>query len=102
MIIDIAFVIVMLIAIFKGFSKGLIIGIFSMLAFIIELAAALKLSVVVAEYLKDSVGSFAQWLPYISFMLVIYSSSISCKNIGKSYKKTIRFAMLGWLDTLAG
>ena len=52
MIIDIAFAIVMILAIFKGFSKGFIVGIFSLLAFIIGLAAALKLSVVVANYLR--------------------------------------------------
>ena len=40
--IDIAFLIVMIIAIFKGFSKGIVLGIFSLLAFIIGLAAALK------------------------------------------------------------
>ena len=52
MIIDIVFVIIMILAIFKGLSKGLMLGIFSLLAFIIGLAAALKLSVVVAAYLK--------------------------------------------------
>ncbi len=102
MIIDIAFIIVMLIAIFKGFSKGLIIGIFSMLAFIIGLAAALKLSVVVAEYLKDSAGSFAKWLPLISFMLVFIAVVLIVKILASLIKKTIRFAMLGWLDTLGG
>ena len=102
MIIDIAFVLVMILAIFKGFSKGLIIGIFSMLAFIIGLAAALKLSVVVAEYLKDSAGSIAKWLPLISFMLVFIAVVLFVKILASLIKKTIRFAMLGWLDTLGG
>ena len=70
MIIDIAFLLVMVIAIFKGLSKGLIVGIFSLLAFIIGLAAALKLSALVAAYLNKNVLSATKWLPVISFLLV--------------------------------
>jgi membrane protein required for colicin V production len=102
MIIDIAFVIIMILAIFKGFKKGLIVGIFSLLAFIIGLAAALKLSVVVAEYLKDSAGAFAKWLPLISFMLVFIAVILLVGLLSRVIKKTVQFAMLGWLDKMGG
>ena len=102
MIIDIVFVLVMMLAVFKGFSKGLILGIFSMLAFIIGLAAALKLSVVVASYLKDSAGSLSKWLPLISFTLVFLAVVLLVKLTGRVIKKTMQFAMLGWLDKLGG
>jgi Colicin V production protein. len=102
MIIDIAFFILMAIAIFKGLRKGLILGIFSLFAFIIGLAAALKLSVIVADYLKDSAGSFSKWLPLISFMLVFIAVVFLVGLIARVIKKTIRFAMLGWLDSIGG
>ena len=102
MIIDIAFVLVMMLAVFKGFSKGLILGIFSMLAFIIGLAAALKLSVVVASYLKDSAGSLSKWLPLISFTLVFLAVVLLVKLLARVIKRTMQFAMLGWLDKLGG
>lgn len=102
MIIDIAFVIIMILAIFKGFKKGLIVGIFSLLAFIIGLAAALKLSVVVAEYLKDNAGAFSKWLPLISFMLVFIAVILLVGLISRVIKKTMQFAMLGWLDKMGG
>jgi membrane protein required for colicin V production len=102
MIIDIAFVIVMILAVFKGLRKGLILGIFSLLAFIIGLAAALKLSVVVAEWLKDSAGSFSKWLPLISFMLVFIAVILLIGLLARVIKKTMQFAMLGWLDSLGG
>lgn len=102
MLIDIAFLLVIILAIFKGLSKGLILGIFSLLAFIIGLAAALKLSAVVANYLKGSVVSLAKWLPFISFItvfiLVVFLVGLGARLI----KKTLRFAMLGWLDSLGG
>ncbi len=102
MIIDIAFIIVLVIAIFKGLRKGLILGIFSLLAFIIGLAAALKLSVIVAAYLKNSAGSFSKWLPLISFMLAFIAVIFLVGLLARIIKKTMRFAMLGWLDSLGG
>ncbi len=44
MLIDIIVVILLVMAIFKGLRKGLIVAVFSFLAFLIGLAAALKLS----------------------------------------------------------
>ena len=102
MIIDIAFVLIMLLAIFKGFTKGLILGIFSLLAFMIGLAAALKLSVLVAGYLKNSALVSTKWLPLLSFVLV-FIVVILLVNIGaRLIKKAMQFAMLGWLDKLGG
>lgn len=92
----------MLIAIFKGLRKGLILGIFSFIAFIIGLAAALKLSVVVADYLKDSSGDFSKWMPLISFTLVFIAVIFLVGLLARLIKKTMQFAMLGWVDSLGG
>jgi membrane protein required for colicin V production len=100
--IDIAFLIVMIIAIFKGFSKGLVLGIFSLLAFIIGLAAALKLSAIVAHHLENSASSIAKWLPVFSFMLVFIVVVLFVKLGAGIIKKTISLAMLGWLDKIGG
>lgn len=102
MVIDFAFIIVMIIAVFKGFRKGLILGIFSLFAFMIGLAAALKLSVIVADYLKENGGSFSKWLPLFSFTIVFIGVVFLVGIVGTIIKKTIRFAMLGWLDILGG
>ncbi len=102
MIIDIAFVIIMIIAIFKGLSKGFIVGIFSLLAFIIGLAAALKFSALVAAYLMGKGMESSKWLPLLSFFLV-FIVVIFLVGLGASIiKKTVQFAMLGWLDSLLG
>ena len=63
MIIDLAFLVMLLFAIIKGLQKGLIIGLFSLIAFIVGLAAALKLSSVVASYLDNSTTISSKWLP---------------------------------------
>jgi membrane protein required for colicin V production len=102
MIIDIAFVLVMILAIFKGISKGFIVGIFSLLAFIIGLAAALKLSAVVADYLGKNVMSATKWIPVISFLLVFILVIVLVGLGARVLKKAIQFAMLGWLDSIGG
>lgn len=102
MVIDIAFFFVIILAIFRGISKGLILGVFSLLAFIIGLAAALKLSATVANYLKDSVVSLAKWMPVISFIFVFIIVVLLVGLGARLIKKTLQFAMLGWLDSLGG
>ena len=92
----------MFFAIFRGLRKGFILGIFSLLAFIIGLAAALKLSSVVAAYLQKDVVAASRWLPVLSFLLVFIVVILLVGLGARLIKKTIDFAMLGWLDRLGG
>lgn len=102
MVIDVAFFIVMIIAVFKGFTKGFIVGIFSFLAFLIGLAAALKLSVIVAHHLESGSGISTRWLPVISFTLV-FIIVVILVNIGaRILRKAVSMVMLGWVDRLGG
>ena len=102
MIIDIGFLFMMILAIFKGLRKGFIMGIFSLLAFIIGLAAALKLSAVVAVYLEKNAITDSRWLPVLSFLLVFIVVVFLVGLGARLIRKTIDFAMLGWLDRLGG
>ena len=70
MIIDIVLAIFLVLAIFKGYNRGFIVALFSLIAFIAGLAAAMKLSATVAAYLGDNVGITKQWLPVLSFLIV--------------------------------
>ncbi len=102
MLIDIAFFLVMILAVFKGFTKGFVVGIFSFIAFIIGLAAALKLSAIVAHHFEKSAGTFIKWLPVLSFALV-FIVVVLLINIGaRIIKKTLSIVMLGWLDRIGG
>jgi len=102
MLIDIIFILVLIMAIFNGLSKGFVLGIFSFLAVIIGLAAALKLSVVVARYLEHSVVTGTKWLPLLAFILVLILVIVLVGLLARLIKKALQFAMLGWLDSLAG
>jgi membrane protein required for colicin V production len=102
MIIDSAFFIIMVVAVFKGFSKGFVVGIFSFFALIIGLAAALKLSSVVALHLEASSGIAGKWMPFVAFSLVFLVVILLVRLGAQLIKKTVSLAMLGWLDRLAG
>lgn len=102
MIIDIVFLILMALAIYKGYQKGLILSIFSVLGYIIGLSAALKLSAVVAIYLQQKTSFGLSWLPLISFALVFAATVILVKYCGKLISQTFKMILLGWVNQLAG
>lgn len=102
MLVDIVFVVLMLIACFKGYSKGFIIALFSIIAFIAGLAAALKLSSFVAERLSAAVSISSRWLPFISF-IVVFIAVVLLINIGaRLIQKSIELLMLGFINRFFG
>ncbi len=102
MILDLVFAVVLILAIFKGYQRGLVIGLFSLVAVIIGLAAAMKLSTVVAGYIGKAVKVSEQWLPVISFAVVFFIIVLLIRLGAKAIEKTVQFAMLGWLNRLGG
>jgi membrane protein required for colicin V production len=101
MIIDALYIIFMIFAVYQGMSKGLIMGLFSFLAFIIGLVAAVKLSAVVAASLETHTGA-SKWLPVLSFIIVFVLFIILVSVVGRLIKKAVQVAMLGWLDSILG
>ncbi len=99
---DIFFVIIIVIACIRGYQKGLIIAVFSIVAFIIGLAAALKLSAVVAVWLGNRSSINERWLPVLSFAAVFFVVVLIVRWGGKLVEKTFKMALLGWVNRLGG
>lgn len=102
MIIDLVFLGCMVLAVFRGFQKGLIVAVFSLVAFIVGLAAAIKLSAVVANYLKGSVNVSAQWLPVLSFLAVFVAVVLLIRMAAKLIEASVEVAMMGWANKIGG
>jgi membrane protein required for colicin V production len=102
MVIDIIFMILIAMACLKGYRRGLIVAIFSFLAIIIGLAAAMKFSVVVAGWLQNSTNINKQWLPFLSFMIVIIAVVILVRWLAGLLQKSVEHLMIGWLNRLGG
>ncbi len=102
MLIDIIFAVILVLALLKGYSRGLIVGLFSLVAVIIGLAAALKLSAVVASRIGKTVKVAEEWLPFISFILVFLVVVLLIRLGAKAIEKAVELVMLGWLNKLGG
>lgn len=102
MLLDIIFAVIMVLALFKGYQRGLIVGLFSLVAVIIGLAAAIKLSAVAAKYIGSAVKISEQWLPVISFAVVFLIVVLLIRLGANAIEKTVEVVMLGWLNKLCG
>lgn len=102
MIIDIILIALLIIAVLKGLRNGFVIAVFSFLAIIIGLAAAMKLSAWVAGLLKENTGINNAWLPFLSFAIVMIGVVLLVRIGAAAIHSTLKLAMLGWVNKLAG
>ncbi len=102
MILDLIVAVFLVLALVKGYQQGLIAGLFSFVAIIIGLAAAIKLSALVAGYIGKTVKIAEQWLPVISFAVVFLVVVLLVHWGAKAIQKTVEVAMLGWVNRLGG
>lgn len=100
MLLDTIFIIGLLIFVIKGYSKGIVVALFSVLAVILGVLGALKLSGAVANTLfSDGGGKWAPMISYaIVFLLIVWIVRLGASAIQKS----LRAVSLGWLNRLAG
>jgi len=102
MLLDIVFAVVLVLAVIKGYQRGLVVGLFSLVSVIIGLAAAVKLSAAVAGYIGETVKVSEEWLPVIAFALVFIVVVVLIRIGANAIEKAIEVVMLGWLNKLAG
>lgn len=102
MIIDILFAITILLAIYKGWSKGFLVGVFSLLALILGLAAAIRLSAGAAGYLQDKTEHASILWPVVAFIVIFIGVAFLVKLLAKILQKLLQTVLLGWLNRLLG
>jgi membrane protein required for colicin V production len=102
MLIDIIAAALLVMALFKGLKNGLVMAVFSFLAFMIGLAAALKLSNVAAAYIGSQVSVSGRWLPFLAFLAVFIIVVILVRLGAKLIEGLMKVVMLGWLNRIGG
>jgi membrane protein required for colicin V production len=102
MFIDIIAIIILAMAIFRGYSRGLIVSLLSFLAIIVGLAAAMKFSVAVATWLQNNTNVGAHWLPFLSFIIIMIAVILLVRWIANLAQAAIEIVLLGWLNKLGG
>ncbi|MGN6494044.1 MAG: CvpA family protein [Agriterribacter sp.] len=100
--VDLLFLVVMIVAIVKGAMRGIVLALFSFVGWFIGLAAALKLSALVAVYLQEHTNIDAKWLPLLSFLLIFILVVLLVQWAGKALEGVLNLALLGWVNRLGG
>jgi membrane protein required for colicin V production len=100
--IDIVFAILLVLAIYKGYSRGLIVALFSFFAVTLGLAAALKLTTVTALYAQERWEVHTRWLPVLCFIALFVGVVFLVRFVATLIQKMVEVAMMGWLNKLGG
>jgi len=102
MLIDILCVIIVGFGFYNGFKRGLIIVVFSVMAWIIGLIGALKFAAVGAVYMRDKWNMDSDYNPVISFILIMAAIGLIVLLMGKVLEKMIDMAQLGTVNKILG
>lgn len=98
--IDIIILIPLLWAGYRGFSKGMIIEVVSILAFVLGIWGGLHFSDLISGFVKDNIND--QYEPVISFTILFLGIVILVFILGKLLERIINLAQLKLANKVAG
>jgi len=87
---------------YKGFSKGLVTSIASLIALLLGIYGAIQFSDFIAVYVSDTVDVEANYVPLIAFAITFIGIVIGIHFLAKLITKLVDAIAMGWLNTLAG
>lgn len=93
---------ILIVAILQGYRHGLIRAIISFLSLFIGLVLAFQLAGYVSTQLKEHTKIASNWLPFISFLIVLVLVMILLKMASGLLQQTAEWLLLGWLNKLLG
>lgn len=100
--IDIIWLLLAIYGCWKGWTKGLILSVFTVLAWGIGILAAVKLSTVAGTALHDQLHITSAYLPVISYLLVFVVIALVIYLIGKSLEKIVELTQIGFVNRISG
>lgn len=102
MIIDIIFALFLLFALIHGFKKGIIHSLISLVAIVIGIVAAVRLSELAAFYLDRWFNINSQYLPLISFIAVFAGIYFVFRLLEKMLEGLLKAIHLNFINKLVG
>lgn len=87
-----------------GYSRGILIEVISVVAFIISVVAGFKLLGLAVEWLSPYLaqGITQKLLPYFGFSIIFFPIIFLIVRLGWLLRRTIKYTLLGSFDSLAG
>ena len=102
MLIDLLGAGLLLLAGIKGYKRGLIVGVFSFVAILAGLAAAVKLSVVASGYMRQYTSITGSWIPLLSCLVVFIAVVLLIRLGANAIEEAVKVVTLGWANKLGG
>jgi len=99
---DLIFVIPLLWGAYKGFSKGLIVSVASLVALLLGIYGAIRFSGFIGTLVDDTIHVQENYLPLIAFALTFVGIVVGIHFLAKLITKLVDAVALGWLNTIAG
>lgn len=100
--IDIFILVIFAWAAYKGYTKGLIIELASIIALLLGAYAAFHFSVFTGDILKNNLGLNSEYLPVISFIVTFIIVIILVFLLAKLIEGFVNLVMLGFVNKLSG
>jgi membrane protein required for colicin V production len=102
MALDIAGLVIILLFFIRGYMKGFIVAAFSVVAILLGLLCALKLSQSFATWLLVNDYVSSPWAQVVSYLVLFIGVVLLVRLIGKIIEKAVEGIMLGIINKLIG
>lgn len=101
-VIDIVLLVILGLAAYKGYQRGLFVSLISIVAFFLSIILAFVLLDWGVDLLGSYIEGFKGFLPYLAFIMIFGAVALLI-NIGAGIvKKTMDLTLLGSVDNIAG
>lgn len=98
MVIDIVAITLLIVFFIKGYRKGIIVAICSIIALVLGIICALRLSERLATYLLEKEWVTTGWAQLISYIILFTGVVLLVRLIAKALENAINVVMLGWVN----
>jgi membrane protein required for colicin V production len=102
MIIDVIYLVCLILFLYRGYKKGVIVALFAVVSIIVGIFCALKFSNLIAGLLFKDASKGSAWVPFFSY-IIVFALTVWLVRIGaRAIDKLMDVAFLGWLNRLSG
>lgn len=101
-LLDIAIALPLIYGMYKGFSRGFVMEIFSLLAWFVAFYVAFNFSDSISNSVIDEPIKEKSYMPSIIFLIILIGVGVGVYLIGKIIEKSVKITMLSLPNKIAG
>lgn len=102
MALDIIAITLIVICFIRGYMKGIIVAAFSVIAVVLGIICALKLSERLATWLLQHNYVTSGWAQFVSYLLLFVGVVLAVRLLAALIEKSMETVMLGWINKSLG